>query len=371
MTVNNPVTEVTYVGDGSRVDFPIAFDFIDPIQVLWTPAGGSVIEDGADNWIVRMDSPPADGAEVRIYRDTPITQETEYRPYDAFPAESTENALDKLTEIAQELENNKADKADVYSDYVKRAGDTMKDANTGIDMNGGMVTGLPDPVANTDAVNKKYYYDHLQEGPEGPVGPIGPEGPEGPRGPEGPEGPKGDPSTVPGPTGPEGPRGPEGPEGPKGAASTVPGPEGPQGPPGAKGDKGDDSTVPGPDGPRGPEGPEGPEGPRGPEGPDGPPGTGIQFKGTVATSTALPGWPNSYGGEIGDAYATDDTKDIWVWGDDSAWHNLGQLEGPHGPEAQKVPKVQKALEVFLVTMGLMLPLLPETQLLGHQELMPW
>ena len=170
MTVNNQSSEVTYTGDGSQVDFPITFAFIDPVQVLWTPAGGSVIEDGADNWIVRMDSPPADGSEVRIYRDTPITQETEYRPYDAFPAESTENALDKLTEISQELENNKADKADVYSDYVKREGDTMKDANTGIDMNGGIVTGLPNPVGNTDAVNRGYYYAHLTEGPVGPPG---------------------------------------------------------------------------------------------------------------------------------------------------------------------------------------------------------
>ena len=170
MTVNNQTTEVTYTGDGSRVDFPITFAFIDPIQVLWTPAGGAVIEDGADNWIVRMDSPPADGEEVKVYRDTPITQETQYEPYSAFPAEATENALDKLTEITQELENNKADKADVYSDYVKREGDTMKDANTGIDMNGGIVTGLPNPVANSDAVNREYYYAHLTEGPVGPPG---------------------------------------------------------------------------------------------------------------------------------------------------------------------------------------------------------
>ena len=111
MTVNNQATEVKYTGDGSQTDFPITFAFIDPVQVLWTPAGGAVIEDGADNWILRyMDSRLLMAKRSGIYRDTPITQETEYRPYDAFPAESTENALDKLTEIAQELENNKADK---------------------------------------------------------------------------------------------------------------------------------------------------------------------------------------------------------------------------------------------------------------------
>jgi hypothetical protein len=189
MTVNNQTVEVKYTADGTQVDFPITFAIIDPIQVLWSPVGGSVIEAGADDWVVRYDSPPLAGTEIIVYRDTPITQETEYRPYSAFPAESTENALDKLTEISQELEYNKADKVEVHQNYVKREGDTMKDANTGLDMAGGMVTGLPDPSEDSDAVNRKYYFDHLQEGP---VGPIGPEGPEGPIGPEGPEGPKGD-----------------------------------------------------------------------------------------------------------------------------------------------------------------------------------
>ena len=185
MTVNNQTVEVKYTADGTQVDFPITFEIIDPIQVLWTPVGGAVVEAGADDWVVRYDSPPLAGEEVRIYRDTPITQETEYRPYSAFPAESTENALDKLTEISQELEYNKADKVEVHQNYVKREGDTMKDANTGIDMAGGMVTGLPDPSADSDAVNRKYYFDHLQEGPVGPIGPEGPEGPEGPKGDKG------------------------------------------------------------------------------------------------------------------------------------------------------------------------------------------
>ena len=157
-----------------------------------------------------------------------------------------------------------------------------------------------------DSVANSWYSHPAPEGPEGPVGPIGPPGPEGP---------KGDASTVPGPTGPQGP------EGPKGDASTVAGPPGPKGDPGEKGADGD----------------VGPEGPEGPEGPDGTPGTGIQFKGTVNTSTSLPGWPNSYGGETGDAYATDDTGDLWVWGEDGAWHNLGQIQGPEGPTGPEGP----------------------------------
>ena len=58
MTVNNQTVEVKYTADGTQVDFPITFAIIDPIQVLWTPVGGSVIEVGADDWVVRYDSPP-------------------------------------------------------------------------------------------------------------------------------------------------------------------------------------------------------------------------------------------------------------------------------------------------------------------------
>ena len=186
-------------------------------------------------------------------------------------------------------------------------------------------------------------------GPDGDKGDPGPRGDAGPIGPEGPEGPKGDASTVPGPVGPIGPQGPNGPTGGQGIQG-VPGPDGPEGPQGDKGDTGADSNVPGPTGPPGSAGdkgdkgdkgndgdpgqtgPDGPVGPEGPIGPDGTPGTGIQFKGTVNTSTSLPGWPNSYVGDVGDAYMTDDTQDLWVWGEDSSWNNLGHLQGPEGPQ---------------------------------------
>ena len=177
-----------------------------------------------------------------------------------------------------------------------------------------------------DSATNSWYAHPAPTGPQGEPGPTGPEGPEGPPGPQG------DPSTVPGPTGPVGP---EGPQGPKGDASTVPGPQGPVGPEGPQGDPGKDSTVAGPQGPKGDPGdtgPEGPEGPQGVQGEQGDPGAGITYKGSVSTSTSLPGWPNSYGGAIGDAYNTDDTNDIWVWGEDNAWHNLGQIQGPTGPE---------------------------------------
>ena len=52
----------------------------------------------------------------------------------------------------------------------------------------------------------------------------------------------------------------------------------------------------------------------------------------MSSSINLPGWPNSYTGEEGDAYSADDTSHIWVWGEDSSWHDIGQIQGPQGPE---------------------------------------
>ena len=45
---------------------------------------------------------PATGTRLVIYRDTEVVQETDYTSGDAFPAESHERALDRLTMILQE-----------------------------------------------------------------------------------------------------------------------------------------------------------------------------------------------------------------------------------------------------------------------------
>ena len=47
---------------------------------------------------------PASGETVVILRDTALTQATDYQPADPFPAESHEDALDKLTHIVQEVQ---------------------------------------------------------------------------------------------------------------------------------------------------------------------------------------------------------------------------------------------------------------------------
>ncbi|NDB66373.1 MAG: hypothetical protein EB165_07905, partial [Euryarchaeota archaeon] len=183
MTINNPNTEITYDWDGVPAELTIPFEIYDPIQVQWEVVdnGGApsnvvatVAKDSGGNWVLNVTG----GApcEIRIWRETPITQETDYNPYDAFPAEAHEAALDKLTMIAQELETKKGDMTWVDENYVSLDGDTMREGNSGIDMAMGKITNLgdPSPKEPQDAVNVKYYHANLIPGIPGAPGVPGP-----------------------------------------------------------------------------------------------------------------------------------------------------------------------------------------------------
>lgn len=100
---------------------------------------------------------------------------------------------------------------------------------------------------------------------------------------------------------------------------------GPQGPAGPQGDQG-------PAGEAGPAGPQGIPGPQGPQGPAGQDGTGISIQGTVATTNDLPG----NGNEQGDLYIVAADGNGYVW-DGSMWTNVGQIQGPQGPQGVPGP----------------------------------
>jgi hypothetical protein len=55
---------------------------------------------------VTFNTAPASGHKILILRDTPLTQEVDYVANDAFPAETHEQALDKLTMLAQEMRSS-------------------------------------------------------------------------------------------------------------------------------------------------------------------------------------------------------------------------------------------------------------------------
>jgi len=119
MTVSSTNTRNSNPGNGVLTQFAYTFKILDDDDItviLRTDATGSesvqtkttdytvsgVGNAGGGN--VTFTTAPASGVTVVLLRETARTQATDYTPNDPFPAESHEEALDKLTFIAQELE---------------------------------------------------------------------------------------------------------------------------------------------------------------------------------------------------------------------------------------------------------------------------
>ena len=112
MTLSTERNEITAIADGVQTVYPYDFRILDEtdldvvvngllvdpsnytVQFVGEPTGGTVTFQIA----------PADGVSVIITRTMELTQETDYKPYDPFPAETHETALDRLTMICQQLE---------------------------------------------------------------------------------------------------------------------------------------------------------------------------------------------------------------------------------------------------------------------------
>ena len=125
MTVTTTRNIINQDADGVATEF--AYDFIIPdaengkiyfdgteqtagftFTGLGNPAGGTVI----------FDTPPPAGTTISILRVMPENQLVDYQPYDPFPANTHEAALDKLTMIDQQQQEqiNRAYKAPVGSE---------------------------------------------------------------------------------------------------------------------------------------------------------------------------------------------------------------------------------------------------------------
>lgn len=117
MTVETSISRSgPYAGAGTTGPFPVSFRFLDNthLSVVRTDANGidSVLVLGADYTVLGAGNPTgsvtlttalAVDFKLTILRAVPKTQEADYVQNDDFPAESHENALDKLTMITQEL----------------------------------------------------------------------------------------------------------------------------------------------------------------------------------------------------------------------------------------------------------------------------
>lgn len=115
MTVPSQTSRDAQAGNGVTLPFTVPFRILEAthLRVLLTVAGVtteqtltthySVSGVGDASTTVTFVTAPPSGSTVTFLRNVPFTQETDYVPNDPFPAESHERALDKLTMLAQQL----------------------------------------------------------------------------------------------------------------------------------------------------------------------------------------------------------------------------------------------------------------------------
>ena len=117
MTVSSSTAKVSYSGNSSTVAFAVNFYFLadSHLKVVSRAANGTetvktlttdYTVTGAGNpsgGTVTMLTAPATGTTLVIARNVPITQLTDYTANDPFPAETHEQALDKLTMETQQI----------------------------------------------------------------------------------------------------------------------------------------------------------------------------------------------------------------------------------------------------------------------------
>lgn len=115
MTVPSSTSRDQQAGNGATTAFTVPFRILDQthISVLLTVGGVtteqvlttdySVSGVGNPNTTVTFVAAPPALSTITFLRSVPATQETDYVPNDPFPAESHEQALDKLTMLVQQL----------------------------------------------------------------------------------------------------------------------------------------------------------------------------------------------------------------------------------------------------------------------------
>lgn len=166
MTVSSNPFPIRYSGDGSSTTFPVSGYFLAELDgtahllVTVRDADGNETTKtqttdytvgGAGNPLggsITFVTPPSATETVVITRNVPDTQEVDYLANDAFPAESHERALDKLTMRLQQRANDLA--------RALLLGITDTDGSGAYEAGGNRIEGLGTPTADTDAATKAY-----------------------------------------------------------------------------------------------------------------------------------------------------------------------------------------------------------------------
>lgn len=118
MTLSTTTSRIQYTGNAATTAFAFPYRFLangDLTVTITTPAGATTTQVlGTDYTVtgagldaggtVTMTTPPASGELLTIRRVLDLTQEVDYQSGDPFPAETHEQALDRLTMITQQLD---------------------------------------------------------------------------------------------------------------------------------------------------------------------------------------------------------------------------------------------------------------------------
>lgn len=100
-------TIVRYTADGVATSYPYPRRFLSNSHVnvtldnVLTTSYGLTGAGSDSGGTVTFSVAPANGVEIIIWREPPLTQETDYEDFDGNPSDVTENAFDKLTMLVQ------------------------------------------------------------------------------------------------------------------------------------------------------------------------------------------------------------------------------------------------------------------------------
>ena len=162
MTVSSTLNRIEYDGNGATALFPFPIYFLaaEDLKVfLRDELGGETLMALSVDYTISGEGDPAGGSvsfltaplpteKVVLLRDPPLTQTTDYQANDAFPAETHERALDKLTMHIQRV-----------SERIDRSIELEETATEGegaYDLGGNRIASMGAPVTGSDAATKAY-----------------------------------------------------------------------------------------------------------------------------------------------------------------------------------------------------------------------
>ena len=153
--ISTTARALSYTADGTQTVYSFPYAIISTDHLTVKVAGAVVTNytaalntDPDTGLVVTFTSAPTANATVLLTRDTPITQLVDYTPGDSFNAETHENALDKLTLILQEYDDDlsRAYKAVEGTTTITRATTAMYGKYLALNSSGDLV-GLDETVS--------------------------------------------------------------------------------------------------------------------------------------------------------------------------------------------------------------------------------